>query len=64
MKFCTDRHFIYITTREDEHKEELQSYYKLTEKDLKEITKDWSTYFLIPVDPTETTSSQKRTSRR
>jgi hypothetical protein len=37
----------------DEHKEELQSYYKLTEEDLEEITKDWSTELLIPADPTE-----------
>jgi hypothetical protein len=42
MKFCIDRHFIYITARADEHKEELQSYYKLTEEDIEEITKDWS----------------------
>jgi hypothetical protein len=53
MKFHTDRHFIYINARVDEHKEELQSYYKLTEEDLKEIIKDWSTEFLIPADPTE-----------
>jgi hypothetical protein len=31
----------------------LQSYYKLTEEDLEEITKDWSTDLLIPADPTE-----------
>jgi hypothetical protein len=30
-------------TRGDEHKEELQSYYKLTEKDMEEITKEWHT---------------------
>jgi hypothetical protein len=53
MKFCTDRHLIYITTREDEHKEELQSYYKLMEEDLKDITKDWLEYLLIPIDPIE-----------
>jgi hypothetical protein len=41
MKFCTNRHFIYIIARTDEHKEELQSYYKLIEEGLKEITKDW-----------------------
>jgi hypothetical protein len=40
MKFHTDQHFIYITMHIDEHKEELQSYYKLTEEDLEEITKD------------------------
>jgi hypothetical protein len=40
MKFCTDRHFIYITAHAYGHKEEIQSYYKLTEEDLYEITKD------------------------
>jgi hypothetical protein len=34
VKFYSDRHFIYITTHRDEHKEELQSYYKLTEEDM------------------------------
>jgi hypothetical protein len=53
MKFHTDRHFIYITACVDEHKEELQLYYKLTEEDLEEITKDWSAELLIPADPTE-----------
>jgi hypothetical protein len=44
-KFCMDRHFIYITVHGDEHKEELQSYYKLTEEDMEEIvrkTGPWS----------------------
>jgi hypothetical protein len=50
MKFCTDRHFIYLTTRANEHKEQLQSYYKLTEDDLEEITKYWLIDLLIPVD--------------
>jgi hypothetical protein len=40
MKFHTDRHFTYITAHADESKEELQSYYKLTEEDLEEINKD------------------------
>jgi hypothetical protein len=40
MKFHIDRHFIYVTARVDENKEELQSYYKLTEEDLEEITKE------------------------
>jgi hypothetical protein len=31
----------------------LQSYYKLTEEDLEEITKDWSADLLIPTDPSE-----------
>jgi hypothetical protein len=35
------------------HKEELQSYYKLTEEDLEEITKYWSTDLLIPADSAE-----------
>ena len=53
MNFSADRHFIYITTRVDEHKEQIQSYYKLTEEDLEEITKEWSTEFLIPANPVE-----------
>jgi hypothetical protein len=40
MKFNADRHFTYITMREDEHKEHLQTYYKLTEEYLEEITKE------------------------
>jgi hypothetical protein len=51
MKFHRDWHFIYITACAEEHKEELQSYYKLIEEDLEEITKDYSTEFLIPADP-------------
>jgi hypothetical protein len=53
MKFSMDRHFIYITTHADEHKEQIQSYYKLTEDDLEEITEEWSTDLLISVDPVE-----------
>jgi hypothetical protein len=53
MKFSADRHFIYITVCVDEHKQQLQSYYKLKEKDLEEITKDWSLDLLIPADPAE-----------
>jgi hypothetical protein len=49
MKFRADRHFIYIIARGGEHKEELQSYYKLIEEDLE----DWSSDFLIPADPAE-----------
>jgi hypothetical protein len=49
MKFCVDWHFIYITTQTNEHKEELQSYYKLTEEDLEEITKDWSEDLACPI---------------
>jgi hypothetical protein len=53
MKFNTDQNFIYITTCADEHKQQLQSYYKLTEEDLEEITKDWLVDLLILVDPTD-----------
>ena len=50
MKFSMDLHFIYITARTGEHKPQMQSYYKLTEEDLEEITKEWSADLLIPVD--------------
>jgi hypothetical protein len=53
IKFSADRHFIYLTTRADENKEQLQSYYKLTEEDLEEITKEWLEDLLIPTDPVE-----------
>jgi hypothetical protein len=53
IKFRADHHFIYITTHVDENKEQLQSYYKLTEEDLEEITKEWSTNLLILANPTE-----------
>jgi hypothetical protein len=53
VKFHVDIHFIYITVRRDEHKEVLQSYYKITEEDLEEITKEWLADLLIPVDPVE-----------
>jgi hypothetical protein len=53
MKFNADHHFIYITTRADEHKQQLQSYYKLTKYELEEITKEWSVDLLVPTDPTE-----------
>jgi hypothetical protein len=53
MKFNVDHHFIYITVRIDEHKQQMQSYYKFTEEDLEEITKEWSADLLIPVDPVE-----------
>jgi hypothetical protein len=49
VKFHIDRHFIYITTCRDKHKEDLQSYYNLTEEDMEEITKEWPTEFLIPI---------------
>jgi hypothetical protein len=53
MKFSADRHFTYITTCADEHKQQLQSYYKLTKDDLEEITKEWSTELLVAADPTD-----------
>jgi hypothetical protein len=31
----------------------LQSYYKLTEEDIEEITKDWISDLLIPTNPVE-----------
>jgi hypothetical protein len=40
-KLCVDRHFIYIIAHRDESKEELQSYDKLTNEDMEEITKEW-----------------------
>jgi hypothetical protein len=52
-KFHRDRHFIYITACKDERKEELQSYYKLTDEDMEEIMKEWPTEFLVPVDDAE-----------
>jgi hypothetical protein len=48
-----DHHFTYITAHVDEHKQQLQSYYKLTEEDLEQITKKWSADLLVAVDPTE-----------
>jgi hypothetical protein len=37
----------------DEHKEELQSYYKLTKEDMEEITKEWPSEFLVPIEQTD-----------
>jgi hypothetical protein len=48
-----DRHFIYLTPHADEHQEQLRFYNKLTEEDLEEITKEWSTNLLVSVDPAE-----------
>jgi hypothetical protein len=42
-----------MTACADENKELIQSYYKLIEEDLEEITKDWFAKLLIPVDPTK-----------
>jgi hypothetical protein len=52
-KFHADCHFIYITACRDESKEELQSYYKLTDEDMEEITKEWPAEFLVPVRDAE-----------
>jgi hypothetical protein len=49
-KFHVDRHFIYITASRDERKEELQSYYKLIDEDMEQITKEWPNEFLLPVN--------------
>jgi hypothetical protein len=48
-KFCVDPHFIYITARRDEHHEELQSYYKLTDENMDQITKEFLEEFILPV---------------
>jgi hypothetical protein len=53
MKFSVDHHFTYITVCGDEHKQQLQSYYKLTEDDLEEITKEWSADLLVAADPAD-----------
>jgi hypothetical protein len=50
VKFHADRHFIYITTHGNKHKEELQSYYKIIEENIEEITNEWTIKFLIPVN--------------
>jgi hypothetical protein len=53
VKFCTDRHFIYINVHRDKHKEYVQSYYKLTEEDMEEITKEWPEELPVLVNHTE-----------
>ena len=53
VKFHAYRHSIYITTCRDESKEELQSYYKMIDEDMEEITKEWTTKFLVPVEDAE-----------
>jgi beta-xylosidase len=49
-KFHIDQNFIYIIVRRDESKEELQSYYKLTDGDMEQIMKEWPKVFLVLVD--------------
>jgi hypothetical protein len=51
MKFNVNHHFTYITTRGDEHNQQLQSYYKLIEDDLEDITKEWLLNLLVAADP-------------
>jgi hypothetical protein len=53
MKFSAECYFIYIIAHTDGNKQQLQSYYKLMEDDLEEITKEWSMNLLIPADPAE-----------
>jgi hypothetical protein len=53
MKFSVDRHITYITVHGDEHKQQLQSYNKMTEDDLEEIKKEWSVDLLVVVDPVD-----------
>jgi hypothetical protein len=45
-----DHHFIYLTPHADEHQEKLQSYYKMAEEDLEEITKEWLMDLLVVAD--------------
>jgi hypothetical protein len=52
-KFRTERNFIYIIVRKDESKEELQSYYNLTDKDMEETTKELPTEFLVLIEDAE-----------
>jgi F0F1-type ATP synthase delta subunit len=53
VKFHVDQQFIYIIAHKDESKEELQSYYKLTEEEMEEITKEWPQKFLVLVEYVE-----------
>jgi hypothetical protein len=53
IKFSADLHFTYIIVCIDEHKQQLQSYYKLIEEDLEKSTKEWSEDLLVPANPKE-----------
>ena len=53
MKFHGDKHFIYIIAHREEQKEVPHSYYRITEEDLEEITKEWPVDLLILVDLVE-----------
>jgi hypothetical protein len=50
---CRQTLHLHHCMRRDESKEELQLYYKLTDEDMEEITKEWSAEFLVPVEQTE-----------
>jgi hypothetical protein len=52
-KFCIDRYFIYITACRDESKGEFHSYYKMTDEDMDEISKECPAEFLVPVEYVE-----------
>jgi hypothetical protein len=52
-KFHADRHFIYIIVHRDESKDELQSYYKLSDEYMEDITKEWSVDFPVLVEYAE-----------
>jgi hypothetical protein len=53
IRFNVGHHFTYITACTDEHKQQLQSYYKLTKEDLEQITKEWSADLLVPAELAE-----------
>jgi hypothetical protein len=53
VKFHVDRHLIYITACRDESKEDMQSYYNMTDEDMDKITKESPTKFLVPEEYTE-----------
>jgi hypothetical protein len=53
MKFNADQHFIYIIACTDEHKQQIQSYYKLAKEDLEEMTKEWLEDLFILADLAE-----------
>jgi len=57
VNFHSDRHFIYITMHRGESKEDMKYYYKLTEEDMEEITKEWFVEFLVKVEDEELSNS-------
>jgi hypothetical protein len=46
-------HILFISLHRDESKEELQSYYKMTDEDMEQIMKEWPEEFLALVDDAE-----------